>query len=94
MKALRWMPQAAQDLERIADYLRINAPHAESELVDELFDGINELRFMPYQGRPGKRSGERQLIFVRIRYLVTYRVTDSAIQVMRIRHSSEKPLRF
>ena len=88
------MPEAARDLERIADYLRINAPHAESEIVEELFGRIRNLRLTPYQGRPGKRIGERQLIFVRIRYVVTYRVTDSAIQVMRIRHSSRKPLRF
>jgi plasmid stabilization system protein ParE len=80
MKALRWMPQAAQDLERIADYLRINAPNAEPEIVDELFDGINELRFMPYQGRPGKRSGERQLICTHpLRgYLPCYRLSHSS----------------
>jgi plasmid stabilization system protein ParE len=53
------MPEAAEDFERIADYLRVHAPHAESVIVDELFEGIQALRLTPYQGRPGKRSGER-----------------------------------
>ena len=91
---LRWKPGAAEDLERVSSYLREHAPHAESAVLTELFDGIRALSSTPYVGRPGSRPGERQLIFVRTRFIVTYRVSDTAIQIMRIRHSSRKPLNF
>jgi toxin ParE1/3/4 len=92
--SLRWLPAAADDLEGIAEYLRTEAPESEAEIIFELHRGIKSLRAAPRLGRPTGTAGIRQLVFPRLRYLVTYRLTEDTIQILRIRHASRKPLRY
>ncbi len=89
---LRWMPIAARDLERISVYLSENAPYAERRVIRELYAGIKSLETMPERGRPAKPEGTRQLVFVDLHYVVTYRILNARVEIVRIRHSARKPL--
>ena len=89
---LRWLPQAADDLESIYEYLLENNPAFADSTVTRLYEGIRSLREMPYRGRPRSLPGVRDLIFFDLPYIVTYRVTSEAIEILYIRHSARKPL--
>jgi len=90
---IRWMPVAANDLQRISDYLHANAPWAEERIVLEIYGGIRSLRDMPHKGRPTKKPQRKQLILPDIRYIVDYRIQGEMVEIFRIRHTSQKPLK-
>jgi plasmid stabilization system protein ParE len=88
---LRWLPAAADDLQEIHDFLHVYSPRAAHRTVKEIFDAILTLRRYPYIGRPNTERGTRELILPRIRYKVTYRIREEAIEVLYIRHGSRGP---
>ncbi|MBI3049171.1 MAG: type II toxin-antitoxin system RelE/ParE family toxin [Acidobacteria bacterium] len=56
---LRWTDEAADDLERIADYLLIHAPGRAEELIRAVYDAPATLLAFPNRGRPGKNFTTR-----------------------------------
>jgi plasmid stabilization system protein ParE len=56
---LRWTEEAADDLDRIADYLLTHAPDRASELVRAVYDAPSGLLTFPNRGRPGKKESTR-----------------------------------
>jgi plasmid stabilization system protein ParE len=54
---LRWTEEAANDLERIADYLFEHAPDRAGELVRTVYDAPAGLLTFPNRGRVGKMEG-------------------------------------
>lgn len=59
---LRWTAEAANDLERIADYLFEHAPDRAAELVRSVYDAPAALLTFPNRGRLGKKEGTRELV--------------------------------
>src|SRR5258708_16347669 len=59
---LRWTVEAADDLERIADYLFENTPGRAADLVTAIYDAPSVLTTFPYRGRRGKKEGTRELV--------------------------------
>lgn len=57
---LRWTEEAANDLERIADYLLIHAPGRAADLVRAVYDAPSTLLRFPNRGRAGKKAGTPQ----------------------------------
>jgi len=83
------MTLAADDLERIADYLKEhNSSYAEST-VRELFATVESLKTFPRIGRVGREEGTRELVLGRMPCTVVYRVKDEAIEVLRIWHAAQ-----
>ena len=87
---LRWTKEAADDLERIADYLWVHAPDRASELVRAVYDAPTTLLALPNRGRPGKKGGTRELVLSPLPYIVVYTVQADAILVVRILHGAQK----
>jgi addiction module RelE/StbE family toxin len=87
---LRWTEEAANDLERIADYLLINAPDRAPELVRHLYDAPTTLLTFPNRGRPGKREGTRELVLAPLPYIVVYTVRGNLVFVVRILHGAQQ----
>lgn len=56
---LRWTREAADDLERISDYLFQQVPDRAPELVRDVLDAPTSLLEFPHRGRPGKKEGTR-----------------------------------
>jgi plasmid stabilization system protein ParE len=88
---LRWLPAAAEDLREIHDFLYTRSPKAAHRVVNEIYDAILTLRRTPYMGRPNSDRNTRDLILPRIRYKVTYRIREEAIEILYIRHGSRGP---
>lgn len=89
---VRWTAVAAEDLEQIGDYLLRNYPHFRQRTLKRIYLGIASLRKSPYRGRPGREHGTRELVFSPLPYIAVYRVSAVAIEILRIRHSSKRPV--
>lgn len=87
---LRWAEEAANDLERIAEYLFENAPGRAAEIVREIYSAPSALLTFPYRGRPGKKEGTRELVLSPLPYIVVYQVAGDVIHLARILHGAQK----
>jgi toxin ParE1/3/4 len=87
---LRWSEAAADDLERIADYLLTHAPGRAPELIRMVYDAPSTLLTFPNRGRPGRRDGTRELVLTPLPYIVVYTVSDDVIFVVRILHGAQQ----
>jgi len=59
---IRWSPEAADDVEEIIRYIRLDSPSAARRVARTIFDGILSLRKLPNRGRIGQIKGSRELI--------------------------------
>jgi addiction module RelE/StbE family toxin len=87
---LRWTEEAANDLERIADYLLLHAPDRASELIRRVYNAPDALLTFPNRGRPGKRADTRELVLAPLPYVVVYTVRDDGVFVVRILHGAQQ----
>jgi addiction module RelE/StbE family toxin len=87
---LRWTEEAANDLERIADYLLLHAPDRAEELLHRVYDAPAALLNFPNRGRPGRREGTRELVLAPLPYVVVYTVRDDVVFVVRILHGAQQ----
>jgi addiction module RelE/StbE family toxin len=84
---VRWTAPAAQDLENIARYIQRENPEAARRVAEALYDAAMSLDVMPDRGRSGRIRGTREL--VRAPYIIVYRVTAQAVDVLRIYHGAQ-----
>lgn len=87
---LRWTEEAANDLERIADYLTAHAPERASTLARTVYEAPTALLTFPNRGRLGKKEGTRELVLSPLPYIVVYKVVGDVIFVVRILHGAQK----
>jgi toxin ParE1/3/4 len=87
---LRWTEGAADDLERIADYLGVHAPERAGELVRALYEAPSDLLIFPNRGRAGKKEGTREFVLAPLPYIVVYQVRGEVIFVVRVLHGAQK----
>jgi addiction module RelE/StbE family toxin len=86
---IRWTPAAAEDLERISNYLKEHHPHYQHATIRKLYDAIRSLKQWPYRGRSGREEGTRELPFAPLPYIAVYRVKEQSIEVLRIYHGAQ-----
>jgi len=86
---LRWAEEAADDLERIAEYLLNHTPDRALELVRAVYDAPSALLTFPNRGRLGKKAGTRELVLSHLPYIVVYAVRGDVIFVVRILHGAQ-----
>ena len=87
---LRWTEEAANDLERIADYLVQHTPGRAPELVQHIYIAAGSLLTLPHRGRPGKVEGTRELVLSGLPYVLVYVVRQDGIVVVRILHGAQQ----
>jgi toxin ParE1/3/4 len=81
---LRWTVPAAGDLENISNYLQEHYPYFAESTVRTIYRRILALKTAPNQGRPGHRSGTRELVLTPLPYIVVYSVGDEAVEILHI----------
>jgi len=93
MTRLVHSPEAAQDLEELVDFLRLNRPEYAVEKVDLVLDALSVLERHPLMGRPVPQ-GMRELVISRDRsgYLALYVFDADAdvVFVLALRHQREQ----
>ncbi len=87
---LRWSEEAADDLERITNYLFEHTPPHARELLRAIYHAPAALLQFPYRGRPGRKEGTRELVLSPLPYIVVYRISNDAIHILRILHGAQK----
>jgi toxin ParE1/3/4 len=87
---LRWTEAAADDLERIADYLFETTPLHAARIVLSIYESPRQLLTFPALGRPGKVEGTRELVLTPLPYIVVYVLGMDIIHVARLLHGAQK----
>jgi len=86
---LRWTVAAADDLERIADYLFEKTPKNAGQLIRKIFNAPSALKSFPNRGRPGKKPGTRELLVPSLPWILVYQVTGDVVSIVRILHGAQ-----
>jgi toxin ParE1/3/4 len=86
-----WSPQALDDLKRAYEYIAREDPDAADVLVGRIVACIKMyLSSMPHAGRVGRVPNTRELVIPDTPYIVPYRLTNSAIEIVRVYHSARR----
>lgn len=89
---IRWPPAAVADLQNISDYLKEHHPKYRQPTLRKLYQKIRALKDAPYIGRAGRVEGTRELLFRPVPYIAVYQVTEHAIEIWRVYHTSQNRL--
>ncbi len=87
---VRWLRKALRKLDDEANYIAADSPAAAQLVVQRVFEAVATLPEQPGMGRPGRVSGTRELIVLKTRYIVPYRVCGQTIEILRVFHSSRR----
>ncbi len=84
-----WTPAAADDLERITDYLFEQNPAIAASVVRRIYSAPDILRQFPQSGRPGRKDGTRELVLSSLPYIIVYEVTGQTVRLLRVLHGAQ-----
>jgi len=87
---IRWTEKAAAGLESIGNYIAEDNPEAALMTVTEIFQRIESLVVFPDRGRTGIEEGTRELVLSPLPYFAAYRIQESIIEILYIRHGARK----
>jgi plasmid stabilization system protein ParE len=87
---VRWSIPAAEDLERICEWIERDNPEAARRVARTIYDKCTLLKNSPHLGRASLRmAGRREFTFAPLPYIVVYQVTPNAIEISRIFHGAQ-----
>lgn len=85
---LRWTRPALSDLGDIHTYIAEHNPVAALKVVRLLRAQAEGLTDHPHMGRPGRIDGTRELVVSGSAFIIAYRVTETCIDILAIRHGA------
>ena len=88
---VRWLRKALRNLDDEANYVAIEDPGAARLVVERVLNAVAMLVDQPGIGRPGRVPGTRELVVLKTRYIVPYRVRGESIEILRVFHTSRRP---
>lgn len=89
MLPVLWRTKARSSLAQINGYIADRNPIAAQRLKDAIEQSVSNLPQHPYLYRSGLIAGTREIV-VHPNYVVVYRVTASAIEVIIVLHSRQQ----
>jgi toxin ParE1/3/4 len=89
---VRWTTDAADDLERICDYIALERPDSARRVAESVVDRIGELKMFPRIGRSGRVAGTREIALPPLPYVAIYEILDAQneVRVLRILHGAQQ----
>lgn len=87
---VRWLRTALRNLDDEAEYIATDDPKAAQQVVRRVLDAVAALAEQPALGRPGRIPGTRELVVLKTRYIVPYRVQGQTVEVLRVFHTSRR----
>jgi plasmid stabilization system protein ParE len=87
---IRWLRTALRNLDEEAAYIAATDPAAARRVVGRVLAAVDQLADQPGLGRPGRVPGTRELVVLKTRYLVPYRVRSDAVEILRVFHTSRR----
>ena len=87
---IRWSTPAAEDLERICEWIERDNPEAARRVAQKIYEGCARLAGFPGLGRISLRVPDHpELTFAPLPYIAIYIVKDNAIEISRIFHGAQ-----
>ena len=89
---VRWTTDAADDLERICDYIALERPDSARRVAESVVERISELKRFPRIGRSGRVAGTREIAFPPLPYVAVYEILEAQdeVRVLRILHGAQR----
>jgi toxin ParE1/3/4 len=87
---VRWTADAADDLERISDYIAEDRPVTARRIALDIIRSVDALDTFPNRGRPGRVEGTRELVLAPLPFVAVYEVHGDEVQVLRLLHGAQK----
>lgn len=89
MAEVRWTPQAAKDLEAIAEFISADSPHYARVFVVDILCAVERLVDFPESGRIVPELKDRAIREIILgNYRIVYRVRAGAVEVLTVYHSA------
>jgi toxin ParE1/3/4 len=85
---VRFTRKAQADLDQLHSFVSQDNPAAASRLATRLLELSWALAENPEEGRKTDEPGVHVLIVARLNYLIFYRLTETEIHILHIRHTS------
>ena len=92
MAALKWLPEALDDLERLHAFIEPYSPVAAARAIDTLIGSAESLIDFPEKGRPWEPEMDYRELSVRFGakgYVIRYRLFEDQIIIVRVWHALE-----
>ena len=89
MRTLEWTVPAADALEAAQTYYHALNPLAGRTLARRIVEAARRLRTHPQMGRPGLRAGTREWAVTRTPYVLVYRDTGQAVEILHVWHAAQ-----
>lgn len=87
---VRWTIDAADDLERISDYVADDRPETARRIALDIVRSIDALDTFPNRGRPGRVEDTRELVLSPLPFVAVYEVHEQEVWVLRILHDAQQ----
>jgi plasmid stabilization system protein ParE len=81
---------ALRNLDDEASFIAAENPAAAHLVVARVLEAVAALAEQPGLGRPGRVPGTRELVVLKTRYIVPYRVRRDRVEILRVFHSSRR----
>lgn len=90
---IKWLQKAIKTFDKAMGYIAQEDEEAAQTISEDIEARVAGLLEQPYQGRPGRIFGTRELVIDKYPFIVPYRVKGDEIQILRVFHTSRKPPR-
>lgn len=88
---LEWTPRAREDRSSAIEYIAKENLVAALDQLDKIEQQTDRLIQYPEIGRPGRKSGTRELVIQKTNFIVVYRLNSKvqSIVILRVLHTSQ-----
>lgn len=87
---VKWLRRALFDLDEAESHIARDNPSVAAEVILRIVKAVSLLKDQPGIGRSGRVPGTNELVVPNTPYIVTYRVKDDTVQILRVYHTSRK----
>jgi len=88
---LRWTRPALTDIAEIHAFIAQDNPVAALKVARMLRAQAESLTAYPMIGRPGRIAGTRELVVASLPYIIAYRLAETSVDILAIRHGARQP---
>ena len=87
---LKWLRTALRNLDQGVAHIAVDDAVTARLVVKRVLDAVALLGEQAESGRPGGVHGSRELVVLRTRLIVPYRVRAETVEILRVFHTSRR----